>query len=70
MTIGPGTYDREACELMDRLGATGVILVVTGGPRGDQTAVAVRDPGLLLTCAAALRELADMLETDAPRVKS
>lgn len=70
MTVGPGVYDAEACELLERLQAQGVVLVVSGGIRGNQVAVAVKDPSLLLTVAAALRELADMLETDAPRARS
>lgn len=66
MTKGPGIYDAEACELLTRLKADGVVLCVSGGTRGPQIAVAVRNPALLLTLATALREMAELLERDVP----
>lgn len=64
MSIGGGKYDAEALELLERLQADGIVLLVTGGPRGEGFEVQVTDLALMRALPAALRGAAAMIEID------
>lgn len=73
--FGPGRYDDDALELITRLQARGVVLVVLDGPRGLGSSCKVAASGsqdaaaTLRTLAALLRASATGLETDAKRLE-
>lgn len=64
MSHGAGPYDPEAIELMQRLKADCVVLIVHGGSRGDGFEVCCIDPRLLKMLAAVLRGCAAAIEID------
>lgn len=64
MSHGGGKYDKEAQELLERLGADGVVLIVTGGKRGPGFEVQVTDLGLMRTLPMVLRGAAISIEID------
>jgi hypothetical protein len=65
MAIGPGKYDDEASAVMEATGASGVILIVIGGDRGQgfscQATLEVT-----LALPAMLRNIANQIEEDIP----
>jgi hypothetical protein len=63
MTIGPGKYDAEATWVRERAKASGVILIVIGGDRGQGFA-AQATPEITARLPAMLRDIADQIEAD------
>lgn len=63
MAIGPGRYDDEATWVRERAKASGVILIVIGGDRGEGFA-AQATPEVTLRLPAMLRTIADQIEAD------
>lgn len=64
MSHGGGKYEKEAQELLEKLGADGLVLIVTGGKRGPGFEVAVTDPGLMRSLPMVLRGAAVSIEID------
>jgi hypothetical protein len=63
VTIGPGKYDDEATWVRERTKASGVILIVIGGDKGQGFA-AQATLEVTLTLPAMLRDIADQIEAD------
>ena len=61
--IGPGKYDDEATWVRERTKASGVILIVIGGDRGQGFAVQATVE-VTLSLPTLLRDMADQIETD------
>lgn len=59
---GGGRYDAECTELRARLGASGIILIVRDGIRGEGFEVQMHDPRDMLALPSVLRQLADQIE--------
>lgn len=64
MSHGPGKYDKEAQELLQRLEADGIVLIITGGKRGPGFEVATTDPRLMQSLPMVLRGAAISIEID------
>lgn len=60
---GPGTYDAEALELLERLHAKGIALMVYDGDKGHGLA-AKGDMAFMLTLPAILESLAKKVRED------
>jgi hypothetical protein len=63
MTIGPSKYDDEVTWVRERTKASGVILIVIGGDRGQGFA-AQATPAVTLSLPKMLRDMADQIEAD------
>lgn len=60
MTDDPSVYDPEATALMEKLKASGIILVVIRGERGSGAAVKLpADHEFIASCALCLHKMAD-----------
>jgi hypothetical protein len=68
MTIGPGKYDEEATLVQQRTQASGVLLIILSGDKGNGFSLASFDIQatleITLNLPALLREMADQIETD------
>jgi hypothetical protein len=65
MTIGPGRYDDQATMVQKATNASGVIVIVIGGDKGEGFACQTTLP-VLLNLPAMLRSIADQIEADIP----
>jgi hypothetical protein len=65
MAWGPGKYDAEVTDLMKKLQAEGIILLVIGGNRGEGFSSQVTLPALM-AIPQMLRTIADQIERDGP----
>jgi hypothetical protein len=65
MAIGPGRYDDEAAAVMEAVNASGVILIVIGGDRGEGFEVHATAE-VTLKLPEMLRTIADQIEEDIP----
>jgi hypothetical protein len=65
VSAGGGKYGHVTTELMRQYKASGVPVCVAGGEGINGFSVAVTDPSLLATMAAALRTIADRIDRDA-----
>jgi hypothetical protein len=63
MSDGPGKYDDEATWVRERIKASGVILIVVGGDRGQGFEVQATLE-VTLNLPTMLRTLADQIEAD------
>jgi hypothetical protein len=63
VTVGPGKYDDETAAVMEAVNASGVILIVLGGDRGDGFEVHAT-PEVVLKLPEMLRDIADQVEKD------
>jgi hypothetical protein len=69
MTIGPGKYDAEATHVMNSTHASGVIVIVIGGDRGEGFSIqATLEVSLALP--KMLRMIADQLDPDISSLQS
>jgi len=66
---GGGKYEEEARVLSEQLAATGIILIVLGGKRGNGFEVRI-PPEDASALARVLREVADEMEEDIKRLTS
>lgn len=66
--IGPGKYDAEASDIMDSTQAAGVVLLVVEGHKGSGFSVH-GTLAMLADLPAALRAIADAVETDVAKMK-
>jgi len=66
MSIGPGKYDAEATWVRRRTKASGVVLIVLGGDRG-QGFSAQATLEITLSLPRLLRTIADEIEADIKR---
>ena len=64
MAIGQGKYDPECSELLEKLGASMVMLIVVGGTRGQGFSVSATDVALLEQIPEVLRNVAAQIEAD------
>jgi hypothetical protein len=58
---GPGRYDAECTELRERLKATGIVLIIRDGVKGEGFEVQL-DARDLVMFPTVLREIADQIE--------
>lgn len=65
---GPGKYDDEATMVQKSTNASGVILIVIGGDKGEGFSCQATMP-VLLGLPSMLRSIADQLEADALALK-
>ena len=65
MAMGPGKYDDEVTELMERLKAHGIILLVFGGPKGAGFSMQATLE-VTLALPKILRSMADQIEESGP----
>lgn len=63
---GPGKYDKEAQELLERLKAKGLVLLVFDGDRGYGMAVKAQ-PHIMAVLPEILRKIADGVEAEIDR---
>jgi hypothetical protein len=63
MAAGPGKYDDLATTIREQTHATGVIVIVVGGDKGEGFAVQA-DLSTVLALPAILRTMADQIEQD------
>jgi len=63
MAYGPGKYDKEAMEILERTKAQGVLLMVFNGDRGNGFSMDA-DINLMLSIPAILRAIAKQIEED------
>lgn len=61
-TNGPGKYDAEATELRERLNASGIVLIVRDGVKGEGFEVQLNAVDLV-AFPHVLRDIADQIET-------
>lgn len=64
MSHGGGPYDPEAEELLKRLKAKAVVLIVHGGDRGDGFEVQCTNPEVLKALSSVLRGCAAVIDLD------
>ena len=67
MSFGPGVYDAECTAARTAAKASGTILLVIHGDRGNGFSVQVTDPGIISLLPAMLRSMADQIEVDSKR---
>lgn len=60
--IAPGKYDDLAASVQSVVDAKTVLLIVTGGTRGNGISVKVADPTLLARLPQILRVVADLMD--------
>lgn len=60
-TNGPGRYDAECTELRERLKATGIVLIIRDGVRGEGFEVQLSAHDLVIF-PAVLRDMANQIE--------
>lgn len=68
MAVGPGRYDDEATTVMKATEASGVILIVIGGNKGEGFACQATLE-VTLSLPKMLRSIADQIEADIPAMK-
>lgn len=60
-TNGPGRYDAECTELRERLKATGIVLIIRDGVKGEGFEVQLGAEDLVVF-PSVLRQIADQIE--------
>jgi hypothetical protein len=68
VTIGPGKYDDEATLVMQSAHASGVIVIVIGGDRGEGFSIQAT-LSVSLQLPKILRDMADQLDPDVRELK-
>lgn len=67
MSIGPGKYDDVATLAREATGAESVVVMVSGGTRGNGFSVQTFDPAFHARLPALLRRMADRIEVEIAR---
>jgi hypothetical protein len=62
--IGPGKYDDLCTLVREKTDATGVLLIVINGNKGNGFSCQVTTSDMVLVVPALLRQMADQIEAD------
>ena len=62
MPTGPGKYEPECTEMLEKTGADAVLLIVLGGEKGSGFSMGTFKPANILLVPTLLRDIADAIE--------